>query len=107
MFSGVALSAGLLFGLITMLVQYVGLFMTGFHTGLFAAFIGLAAADPFYQPSSAWVTLALLLGGGLTLAVLNLACQKWLTILGTSLYGGAILTAALDYFVEKFFMVQN
>jgi len=105
--TGVALAAGLLFGLITMLVQYVGLFMTGFHTGLFAAFIGLAAADPFFQPASAWVTLALLLGGGLTLAVLNLACQKWLTILGTSLYGGAILAAALDYFVEKFFMVKT
>ena len=27
------MSAGLLFGLITMLVQYVGLFMLGFHTG--------------------------------------------------------------------------
>ncbi|XP_065349863.1 transmembrane protein 198 isoform X2 [Cloeon dipterum] len=103
--AAVALSAGLLFGLITMLVQYVGLFMTGFHTGLFLAFIGLAAADPFYRPASAWVTLAILLGGGLTLAVLNLACQKWLTILGTSLYGGAILAGALDYFVEKFFMV--
>ena len=29
----IAMSAGLLFGLITMLVQYVGLFMLGFHTG--------------------------------------------------------------------------
>ena len=28
------MSAGLLFGLITMLVQYVGLFMLGFHTGV-------------------------------------------------------------------------
>ena len=27
------MAAGLLFGLITMLVQYVGLFMLGFHTG--------------------------------------------------------------------------
>ena len=29
----IAMLAGLLFGLITMLVQYVGLFMLGFHTG--------------------------------------------------------------------------
>ena len=32
--AAIAVSAGLLFGLITMLVQYVGLFMLGFHTGL-------------------------------------------------------------------------
>ena len=31
--AAIAVSAGLLFGLITMLVQYVGLFMLGFHTG--------------------------------------------------------------------------
>ena len=31
--AAIAMSAGLLFGLITMLVQYVGLFMLGFHTG--------------------------------------------------------------------------
>ena len=33
--AAIAMSAGLLFGLITMLVQYVGLFMLGFHTGKF------------------------------------------------------------------------
>ena len=32
--AAIAMSAGLLFGLITMLVQYVGLFMLGFHTGV-------------------------------------------------------------------------
>jgi hypothetical protein len=105
--SGVALGAGLLFGLITMLVQYVGLFMTGFHTGLFISLIGLATAEPFYRPASVWLTAAIMLAGGLLLAVLNLACQKGLTILGTSLYGGAILATALDYFVEKFYMVST
>ncbi|KAF4533525.1 hypothetical protein B566_EDAN001010 [Ephemera danica] len=103
-YGNAALGAGLLFGLITMLVQYVGLFMTGFHTGLFLALIGLAVAEPFYRPASVWLTAAIMLGGGLLLAVLNLACQKGLTILGTSLYGGAILATALDYFVEKFYM---
>lgn len=44
---GVALCAGLLFGLITMLIQYVGLFMTGFHTGVLLAIPGLAIYDAF------------------------------------------------------------
>nr|CAD7569533.1 unnamed protein product [Timema californicum] len=92
--AGVALGAGILFGLITMLVQYVGLFMTGFHTGLFLGVISLAVAEHFYwQPSAVWMTVGVLLGGGLT-------------VIGTSVYGGAIMAGALDYFVEKFLMVM-
>lgn len=45
--AGVSLAAGLMFGLITMLVQYVGLFMTGFHTGLFLGVAGIATAYPW------------------------------------------------------------
>ena len=37
--AAIAMSAGLLFGLITMLVQYVGLFMLGFHTGVLSVLI--------------------------------------------------------------------
>ena len=45
--AGVALLAGVMFGLITMLVQYVGLFMTGFHTGLFLGVASIATAYPW------------------------------------------------------------
>jgi hypothetical protein len=73
----VALGAGLLFGLITMLVQYVGLFMTGFHTGLFAGVVALVTAEQFrWQPTTVWTSVAVLLGSGLLAAVLNLYWQK-------------------------------
>jgi hypothetical protein len=73
----VALGAGLLFGLITMLVQYVGLFMTGFHTGLFSGVVALATAEQFrWQPATVWTSAAVLLGCGLLAAVLNLYWQK-------------------------------
>jgi len=39
------------------------------------------------------------------LAVMTLSYQKAMTIVGTSIYGGAILAAALDYYVEKWRMV--
>lgn len=75
--AGVALGAGLLFGLITMLVQYVGLFMTGFHTGLFSGVVALATAEQFrWQPATVWTSAAVLLGSGLLAAVLNLYWQK-------------------------------
>lgn len=105
--AGVALGAGVLFGLITMLVQYVGLFMTGFHTGLFSAVVALGVAEQFgWTPGSVWGTAASLLGGGLLFAVLNLYWQKGLTVFGTSVYGGAIMAGSLDYFVEKLATVK-
>lgn len=96
----IAMSAGLLFGLITMLVQYVGLFMLGFHTGLLGGLVGLCVVEIHYTPPSAWLTLGVLLAAGLTLALLNLYFQKSLTILGSSLYGSAILMVTTDYFLE-------
>lgn len=104
--AGVAVGAGILFGLITMLVQHVSLFTTGFHTGLFVGIAVLAIGDHFAWKPELWAIACVLLGGGLLFAILNLFCQKGLTILGTSIYGGAILASALDYFVENFLMVK-
>lgn len=56
---GVALCAGLLFGLITMLIQYVGLFMTGFHTGVLLAIAGLAIYDHFLDSRPTTVSICI------------------------------------------------
>jgi len=98
--AGIAVAAGLLFGLITMLVQYVGLFMLGFHTGLLSGLIGLCCVELYYIPPSAWVTLGVLLVTGLLLALFNLYFQKSLTILGSSLYGGAVIMITVDFFIQ-------
>ncbi|XP_013777778.1 transmembrane protein 198-like [Limulus polyphemus] len=74
--SGVALGAGLLFGLITMLVQYVGLFMTGFHMGLFVGVASIMIAYLWYSPTTVWITVGILLGCGLVGAVVTLFFQK-------------------------------
>eukprot|EP00088_Acartia_fossae_P020480 TRINITY_DN22064_c0_g1_i2.p1 TRINITY_DN22064_c0_g1~~TRINITY_DN22064_c0_g1_i2.p1 ORF type:complete len:329 (+),score=30.22 TRINITY_DN22064_c0_g1_i2:92-1078(+) len=99
--ASIAVSAGILFGLITMLVQYVGLFMLGFHTGLLGGLIGLCCMELYYVPPSAWATLGILLVSGLVLALLNLYFQKSLTIFGSSLYGAAIVMVAVDFFLQK------
>lgn len=74
--TGMALSAGLLLGLITMLVQYVGLFMTGFHTGLFIGIVSLAVAEQVSHPPSLLTAAGTLLGSGLLFAILNLQWPK-------------------------------
>ena len=61
-----------------MLVQYVGLFMTGFHTGLFAAVVGVVIAERCNQITNVWMTAAILLSSGLLFAILNLYWQKGL-----------------------------
>ncbi len=73
----IALSAGLLFGLITLLVQYVGLFMLGFHSGLLLAIVGLCLGDvwAWAVPPSPWASVGILLLSGLVLALLNLCFQ--------------------------------
>ena len=73
--AAIAISAGLLFGLITMLVQYVGLFMLGFHSGLLAGLVGLCCVELYYVPPTAWLTLGVLLATGLVFALLTLYFQ--------------------------------
>ncbi|XP_022914144.2 transmembrane protein 198 [Onthophagus taurus] len=106
--AGVALFAGVLFGLITTLVQYVGLFMAGLHTGVLAAVAALTIADHVVETTpngQVWLCVGILLSSALLFAILNLYFRKGLTILGTSAYGGAILTASIDYFIERLAMV--
>ena len=85
-----------------MLVQYVGLFMLGFHSGILLGIVGLSAGDALLdiQPHSPWMAVGILLICGLIMALLNLCFQKWLTVFGAALYGGAILSTCLDYFLD-------
>lgn len=102
---GVAIGAGILCGLITMLVQYVGLFMTGFHLGLLLAVGGLVITEWFVHPSTKWVPIGAVFGTGLVFALLGLYFQKSLTMLATAMLGAALMSVAVDYFVELFMML--
>jgi len=123
----IAVSAGLLFGLITLLVQYVGLFMLGFHGGLLLGLIGLVVADisrmliieqnkytengallgedytPLHSP---WISVGTLLASGLVMSLCNLYFQKSLTIFNSALYGGAVVATGVDYFIENSTMLM-
>merc|ERR1712117_661452 len=72
----------------------------GFHTGLLAGLAGLCGVELYYVPPSAWLTLGVLLFNGLVFALLTLYFQKSLTIFGSSFYGGAVLLATTDYFLQ-------
>lgn len=117
----IAVSAGILFGLITLLVQYVGIFMLGFHGGLLTGIVGLVVTDVVrravhnysnggdifveasvgLEPHSPWISVAILLSTGLVASLFNLYFQKCLTIFNSALYGGAVVATCLDYFAQN------
>jgi len=97
---GVAAGAGILCGLITMLIQYVGVFLTGFHLGFLGAVTGLSIAEVFIQISSKWTPISSIFGAGLLCALLALRFQRVATVFATAAIGSAMVTAAVDHFVE-------
>ncbi|KAA8579435.1 hypothetical protein FQN60_006528 [Etheostoma spectabile] len=104
---GIGLGIGTLCGLVTMLVRSVGLFMVGLLLGLLVAVATLVGMEELSDsPSrSVWVTLGVLLGLGMLFAVLTLQWQRLFTTLSTAMFGAAVITVALDYFVELFALV--
>ena len=103
---GAALIAGLLCGLITMMVQYVGLFLTGFSSGLLLAIAALIVMNIFYTPSTFWLPLGVLFLTGVLLAAASLYFQRGLTILGTALLGSALIFVATDYYIHELTIVR-
>uniref|UniRef100_A0A8C3SJ36 Transmembrane protein 198 n=1 Tax=Chelydra serpentina TaxID=8475 RepID=A0A8C3SJ36_CHESE len=89
-----------------MLVRSVGLFMVGLLLGLLLALAALVAMEPFYHPPTVWVPIGLLLGVGMLGAVLTLQWQRLFTTLSTAVFGSAVMTVTVDYFIELLLLVQ-
>lgn len=104
--AGIGLGIGILCGLVTMLVRSVGLFMIGLVLGLLLATVTLVLMEQFYHPHTIWVPLGLLIGVGMLFAVLTLQWQKLFTIISTAVFGGAIITLTVDYFIELLLLAQ-
>lgn len=97
---GIGVGAGFLVGLITMLVPPVGLFMTGVNLGVAVAAVGLVVVNQFVHLTTKWIPIASVLTVGVFFGILTLRFQKFLTILGTAVIGGAMVMTGLDHFVE-------
>ncbi|RXM27699.1 Transmembrane protein 198-B [Acipenser ruthenus] len=104
--AGIGLAIGVLCGLVTMLVRSVGLFMVGLLLGLLVALATLVVMEQFYHPSTVWIPLGLLLGTGMLFAVFTLQWQRCFTTLSTAVFGSAIITVTVDYFIELSLLVQ-
>ncbi|XP_064803366.1 transmembrane protein 198-B-like [Oncorhynchus masou masou] len=103
---GIGLGIGTLCGLVTMLVRSVGLFMVGLLLGLLLGIASLVVMEEFHHPRTVWVPLGVLLGSGMLFAVLTLQWQCFFTTLSTAVFGSAVITVTVDYFLELFALVR-
>eukprot|EP00096_Caligus_rogercresseyi_P009789 TRINITY_DN3396_c0_g1_i1.p1 TRINITY_DN3396_c0_g1~~TRINITY_DN3396_c0_g1_i1.p1 ORF type:complete len:299 (-),score=56.89 TRINITY_DN3396_c0_g1_i1:361-1257(-) len=103
----IGIGAGFLLGIITLLIQYVGIFILGFIAGVLGGIAFLAALQYsfIYIPPSPWICVAVLLLFAISSSLANLCFQKSLTIICSSFYGSAIVSATLDYFIEHSVMI--
>ncbi|KAL4222568.1 hypothetical protein ACF0H5_018607 [Mactra antiquata] len=105
--AGISVGAGFLFGLLTMLVQYIGLFMTGFNFGISIGTGVLIILELFIENFGIrWIPIGILAGCGLICALLTLKFQKSGTIFGTSMFGGLLMISCMDYFIEHFTLMM-
>ncbi|KAK6309509.1 hypothetical protein J4Q44_G00193900 [Coregonus suidteri] len=103
---GIGLGIGTLCGLVTMLVRSVGLFMVGLLLGLLLGIASLVVLEEFHHPRTVWLPLGVLLGSGMLFAVLTLQWQRFFTTLSTAVFGSAVITVTVDYFLELFALVR-
>nr|XP_046193423.1 transmembrane protein 198-like [Oncorhynchus gorbuscha]XP_046193429.1 transmembrane protein 198-like [Oncorhynchus gorbuscha] len=98
--AGILLGVSVLCALVTMLVQTVGLIITGLELGFLLTLANLLVVRQFYSLTPLWVPLGAILATSTFCATLTLQWQKLFTVLATAAVGAAVVMACVDYFVE-------
>ena len=103
--AGVSIVVGIICGLLTICIYYIGIFLAGASIGFLLTWFLLAAIDiPFfrehiYVPVIAAIVVAIIVG------VISLWIQKWFFMLGTAVLGSFMICWGVDYYVELGSMV--
>lgn len=102
-FLGISIGAGLLAGLFTMCLYYVGLFLLGATMGWF---VGMACLPVMYNHSEYmadhnWLPNLILTTFAVAMGILIICIQKVVIIISTSFLGAFLLVNGLDYYLEN------
>lgn len=97
---GVAIVAGLLAGLLTICIYYIGIFLAGGSIGFLVTWFILSAINvPFFR-EHIYVPVLISLAVAIILGIITLILQKWFFMLGTAVLGGFIVVWGFDYYLE-------
>ncbi|XP_010888892.1 transmembrane protein 198-like [Esox lucius] len=105
--AGILLGVAVLCGLATMLIQTVGLVITGLQLGVLLCLAAMLVAGQFHILTPLWAPLSALLVTSTVCAALTLLWQKLFTVLSTAAVGAAVVTACVDYYVETMLLFGN
>lgn len=97
---GVAIVVGVICGLLTICIYYIGMFLAGGSVGFFIAWFILSAIDIGYFQTHIYIPFLIAVAAGIICGIITLIFQKWLVILGTSIIGGFLIIWSLDYYLE-------
>ena len=102
---GCALVVGLIVGLITVCIHYIGIFFLGGSLGFLIVWFILGFIDVTFFQNHIYVPIAIAVVSGILVGIIALLLQKWLFLIGSSVLGGFILVWGLDYYLELGFMI--
>ena len=102
---GAAVVVGILCGVLTICIYYIGIFLAGGSVGFLVAWFILAAIDiPFFQ-THIYVPVIASIVLGLVVGIVALIIQKWFFMLGTAVIGAFKIAWGIDYYLELGSMV--
>lgn len=101
----VPIVAGIVAGVVVILLYYIGIFLAGGSIGFLLSWFILAAIDFELFRTHVYIPIIIAIACGVILGVLTLFVQKWFFIAGTAILGSFMVVWGLDYYVELGSMV--
>ena len=100
-----AVIVGVLCGILTICIYYIGIFLVGATIGFLLMWLVLSAIDiPFFR-AHIYVPVLGAIVGAVIFGLLSLWVQKWFFMLGTAILGSFMMCWGLDYYLELAAMV--
>lgn len=91
---------GLLAGLLTICIYYIGIFLAGGSIGFLVTWFILAAINVTFFREHIYVPIIIAVVVGIIVGIITLLLQKWFFILGTSILGAFLVVWGFDYYLE-------
>jgi len=100
-----AVVVGILVGLLTICIYYVGIFLAGASIGFLVPWFILGAINIPFLRTHFYVIIIICAVVAVIVGILALILQKWFFIVGTSILGAFIVIWGVDYYIELGSMV--
>ena len=97
---GVSVVIGVLCGLLTICIYYIGLFLAGGSVGFLIVWFILSAIDVNFFHTHIYVPIIIAVVGGIVTGCITLLIQKWFFMFGVTVLGSFMIIWGLDYYLE-------